>query len=495
MQLLPEGAASEDFVENATLFEDLAAAMDAVAEPNAASGATITDTKILSLCLLLRREIQQSGLREAADVGKGLNKKEQDRQRKRRYRRLLDMLASISELDKDLRASIAHPGDSGSTSADTDLKGNIVERACSGWWFWVFWGIACVLFIGGSILSFFLGAAEDKGFDRYFGFPLPEDAPDGVSTEWWQARTLVAGLMLGLTFGFLDNFGLFFGSETLDGYFYPMGFKFAAYCLASGSFDAENRGKEACQNAVLRAVSGKLGTNDVRNQKFAKMVSDRVAGGVLETWLLQKEELEDVKLNASALLQIGFDAQQRVLIDKAIDVHEFANSMMGGFGNTFSDVIGVIIGSAVLEIAKSGMRVDPSFWVLDVVSMFIGCLAGVAVPSILSKYDEVYYTQRGVLLCACFVLFMLVTTVVASGVPEDAASVLVCATLGLAIVAAVVLLVVPLSYGEQYADDVRTAFAATGDSKPDSEREKLKTMTRRVPQTTANTTNAHDFVL
>ena len=63
------------------------------------------------------------------------------------------------------------------------------------------------------------------------------------------------------------------------------------------------------------------------------------------------------------------------------------DGMQSGLGNTFSDVVGVVVGSCVLQAAKSGMGVDPSFWPLDIISMAIGCLLGVVLP-VIAKYHE-----------------------------------------------------------------------------------------------------------
>merc|ERR1719156_265081 len=45
-------------------------------------------------------------------------------------------------------------------------------------------------------------------------------------------RNIWCGLMLGVVFGFLDNFGLFYGTSALDGTFYSVGNKIASGLLA-----------------------------------------------------------------------------------------------------------------------------------------------------------------------------------------------------------------------------------------------------------------------
>ena len=75
------------------------------------------------------------------------------------------------------------------------------------------------------------------GSDVYAGVD-----PIGLSKFWdgsfwgWPGqavfRNIYCGLMLGVVFGFLDNFGLFYGTSALDGTFYSLGNKIASGLLA-----------------------------------------------------------------------------------------------------------------------------------------------------------------------------------------------------------------------------------------------------------------------
>ena len=47
-----------------------------------------------------------------------------------------------------------------------------------------------------------------------------------------------------------------------------------------------------------------------------------------------------------------------------------------------SDLLGVALGTAALEIAKAGLGVDPAFWPLDAIAIVLGCLLGVFLPVI-----------------------------------------------------------------------------------------------------------------
>ena len=237
---------------------------------------------------------------------------------------------------------------------------------CSGWWFGVSWLGACIVFFGvGWLYYHFAGTDARDDFSlsmqRFVGLPIAADAPDGTGDiAWWQFKNILCGLMLGLVFGFLDNFGLFFGSATLDGIFYPLGMRFAKNVLPSGT--------------------------------------------------------------------------------EATNVHGFANDMMAGFGNTFSDMMGVVLGSAALEIAKAGMAVDPTFWIGDILSMMIGCLAGVLAPSIVKnsgQYPGISFTAR---IASYVVMGGLFTGIMISGIPVDACVYIATSCIVLAVIAAFLLL-------------------------------------------------------
>jgi hypothetical protein len=259
---------------------------------------------------------------------------------------------------------------------------------CSGLWFGVSWIGACIMFFGvGWLYYHFAGTdARDEfslSMQRFVGLPIAADAPDGTDDiAWWQFKNILCGLMLGLVFGFLDNFGLFFGSATLDGIFYPLGMRFAKNVLPSGT--------------------------------------------------------------------------------ETTNIHAFANDMMAGFGNTFSDMMGVVLGSAALEIAKAGMDVDPTFWVGDILSMMIGCLAGVLAPSIVKnsgQYPAISFTAR---IASYVVMGGLFVGIIVSGIPGAAFVYIATSCIALAVIAAFLLLwfamfdmsgpstVTPMSSGKRF---------------------------------------------
>ena len=107
--------------------------------------------------------------------------------------------------------------------------------------------------------------------------------------------------------------------------------------------------------------------------------------------------------------------------DEVIAVHEAADMLMAGLGNTFSDVLGVALGTSALVIAKSGLGVSPEFWPLDIVAMLIGCLLGAFLPAMM-KDCKIYGGDKNaskVKTFAAGLMFMLLATVLLAGIPTS----------------------------------------------------------------------------
>lgn len=103
----------------------------------------------------------------------------------------------------------------------------------------------CVIFS----LLLGVGSLALAGLFHTLGSDFYKDATWGnwvavtESAKFWDAsfwgwpdtkvfRNIWCGLMLGVVFGFLDNFGLFYGTSALDGSFYSIGNKIASGLLA-----------------------------------------------------------------------------------------------------------------------------------------------------------------------------------------------------------------------------------------------------------------------
>lgn len=211
------------------------------------------------------------------------------------------------------------------TTYDVELPGKQIpfkypHRAC-GCCFAISLGVS-VIFVSLAYLFYALATDTDELFEQssgtitaagdFFGWPEGKSGIDLV-------KNLYGGMMLGLVFGFMDNFGLFYGMDALGD---------ASYELALS------------MTIGLMHIGGKLKNVNQKNE-----------------------------------CQLGADA------------HEVAESLLAGIGNTFSDVLGVALGSAALLISKSGLGQDPSFWPLDLLAIAIGCTLGVILPAV-AKYSD-----------------------------------------------------------------------------------------------------------
>jgi len=209
------------------------------------------------------------------------------------------------------------------------------------------------------------GAFYAEGSRLYDG----EDAGQPVSHFWdgnfwgWPSekifRNIWCGLMLGVVFGFLDNFGLFYGTSALDGSFYSIGNKIASGLLAP-------------TKAGQHVTSNNLKAND----KYTTEV--------------------------------------------AIAAHQITEDMMSGLGNTFSDLLGVALGTAALEIAKAGLGVEPSWWPADLLAIVLGCLLGVFLPVVVKYKDKVAERQAWKWVLAALCMVLIFGSVLVVGIPGDA---------------------------------------------------------------------------
>ena len=109
------------------------------------------------------------------------------------------------------------------------------------------------------------------GLDVYGGVD-----PIGLSKFWdgsfwgWPSqavfRNIYCGLMLGVVFGFLDNFGLFYGTSALDGTFYSLGNKIASGLLADspeGRFIARSENFDKTKYTTEVALAAHQITEDM----------------------------------------------------------------------------------------------------------------------------------------------------------------------------------------------------------------------------------------
>ena len=219
------------------------------------------------------------------------------------------------------------------------------SRAACCWCFAISLAVS-VVFVSLAYLFYDLATDTDELFDdsngtitaagAFFGWPEGESGIDLV-------KNLYGGMMLGLVFGFMDNFGLFYGMDALGDKSYEI-----ALSITIGLMSMGNKLTEGEDESRLKA-----------------------------------------------------------------DAHEVAESLLAGLGNTFSDVLGVALGSAALLISKSGLGQDSSFWPLDLLAIGIGCILGVILPAV-AKYSSKLGSPRASFLykVGSVTLMILVFTMV-----------------------------------------------------------------------------------
>lgn len=222
----------------------------------------------------------------------------------------------------------------------------------------------------------------------FFGIP--------TSNAVWN---IYGGLVLGLIFGFLDNYGLFYGMGALDAFFYNFGANVAAGLMS-----------------LFRGSELGVGVTVAKKEKML------------------------------------------------VDLHSVTSDLMAGLGNTFSDALGVALGTAALEIAKAGLNVEPSFWALDLVAIVLGCLLGCFMP-VLMKHSEVLASEGSRGLLSGFASLNIVGIFVAvllAGVPYVGANVASVVILSLNIVFLVLMLVYCSVRGGGTRDMLIDSLSSTG---------------------------------
>ena len=194
---------------------------------------------------------------------------------------LHDAVEQLSELKSNIEnTSITNADSFGTTWRGKSMKGLVMFIIVGS----LLLGVAC-----GIHFAFKPGAT----FSDFVGWPTEK-----------HLHTVMVGLLLGFVFGFLDNFGLFYGMDVLD----PLFYKFASVTMLSHTKDSPER------------------------------------------------------------------------------LHKLADGMMNGLGNTFSDLLGILIGTAVLQTANASFNVNAgNFWPMDFVAIILGCLVGAYLPALMKE--------------------------------------------------------------------------------------------------------------
>ena len=84
-----------------------------------------------------------------------------------------------------------------------------------------------------------------------------------------------------------------------------------------------------------------------------------------------------------------------------------------------SDLLGVALGTAALEIAKAGLGVDPSWWPADLIAIVLGCLLGVFLPVVVKYKDKVAEGKAWKWVLAALCMVLIFGSVLVVGIPGD----------------------------------------------------------------------------
>ena len=90
------------------------------------------------------------------------------------------------------------------------------------------------------------------------------------------------------------------------------------------------------------------------------------------------------------------------------------------FRSRRSDLLGVALGTAALEIAKAGLGVEPSWWPADLLAIVLGCLLGVFLPVVVKYKDKVAERQAWKWVLAALCMVLIFGSVLVVGIPGDA---------------------------------------------------------------------------
>lgn len=89
-----------------------------------------------------------------------------------------------------------------------------------------------------------------------------------------------------------------------------------------------------------------------------------------------------------------------------------------------ADLLGVLLGTAALEIAKAGLGVNPSLWALDLFAVVLGCLMGAFLPVLIKEQRRFGGTSHNARLANLggWGVICLFLSVFAAGIPVGSIS-------------------------------------------------------------------------
>lgn len=161
-------------------------------------------------------------------------------------------------------------------------------------------------------------------FYNYIGIPgFGKKFDSKIDGHDFTAKEFTLGMITNIIFGFIDNFGLFFGMDSLDEFL---------------NFDKNTKNKKI----------------------FDKLMEPNQNGGNITD---KKKRIE-------------------CLYDNPNDLSVLKTA---GWGNTFSDFLGAFVGNAVGDISLTLANVEKTPIISEILGIVIGCVIGIYIPAFLKK--------------------------------------------------------------------------------------------------------------
>lgn len=188
--------------------------------------------------------------------------------------------------------------------------------------------ISFMIMITGILTSYIVKVYKSKRklyFYNYIGIPgFGKKFDEKVPNFDFTAKEFTFGMITNIIFGFIDNFGLFFGMDSLDEFL---------------NYDKNTKNKKI----------------------FDKLMEPSQTGG--NDFTDKKDRIE-------------------CLYDNPNDLSVLRTA---GWGNTFSDFLGAFVGNAVGDISLTLADVEKTPIISEILGIVIGCVIGIYIPAYLKK--------------------------------------------------------------------------------------------------------------
>ena len=149
-----------------------------------------------------------------------------------------------------------------------------------------------------------------------------------IGVKGYSVKAIGIGMMTNIIFGFIDNFGLFFGMDSLD-----------TFLNYDGNNKADDELTKDLNNLLDASKAGE--TNDMLVKNIKELVEP--------------------------------------------DEGDLSSLRTAGWGNTFSDFLGAFVGNAVGDIATTLSGVENTPIISEIVGIVIGCILGIYIPAAIKQ--------------------------------------------------------------------------------------------------------------